>query len=90
MGLRWVHLERQRQECRHSIDRIRDVMRVFKGVSGYRKPGVPSRKVWHALQEVDRYLRDQSNRLVNYAKRYCADLRVGTSIHAYPLVTYDH
>jgi hypothetical protein len=32
------------------------------------------------LLDVDGYLRGQSSWLVNYAKRYRADLRVGTSI----------
>jgi hypothetical protein len=32
------------------------------------------------LREVDNYLRGQSTRLVNYAKRYRAGLRVGTSV----------
>jgi hypothetical protein len=39
-----------------------------------------SRKLWRALREVDTYLRGQSMRLVNYANRYRAGLRVGTSI----------
>ncbi len=39
-----------------------------------------SRKLWRALREVDTYLRGQSLRLVNYAKRYRAGLRVGTSL----------
>jgi hypothetical protein len=39
-----------------------------------------SRKLWRALREVDTYLRGQSKRLVNYAKRYRAGLRVGTSV----------
>ena len=42
--------------------------------------GVPSRKLWRALHEVDNYLRGQSAWLVNYAKRYRAGLRVGTSV----------
>jgi hypothetical protein len=40
---------------------------------------VPSRKLWHALHEVDGYLRSQNAWLVNYAERYRAGLRVGTS-----------
>jgi hypothetical protein len=39
-----------------------------------------SRKLWHALLETDKYLRGQSTRLVNYAKRYRAGLRVGTAV----------
>jgi hypothetical protein len=40
----------------------------------------PSHKLWHALFDVDGYLRGQSSWLTNYAKRYRADLRVETSI----------
>jgi hypothetical protein len=40
----------------------------------------PSRRLWHALLNVDGYLRGQSGWLTNYAKPYRADLRVGTSI----------
>jgi hypothetical protein len=36
--------------------------------------------LWRALREVDTYLRGQSMRLINYAKRYRAGLRVGTSM----------
>jgi hypothetical protein len=39
-----------------------------------------SRKLWRALREVDNYLRGQSSRLVNYARRYRAGLREGTSM----------
>ena len=55
-------------------------MYVFKGERGHRTTSVPSRKLWHALHEVDNYLRGQSIRLVNYAERYRAGLRVGTSV----------
>jgi hypothetical protein len=41
---------------------------------------VASRKLWHALNAIDKYLRGQAAWLVNYAKRYRAGLRVGTSI----------
>ena len=60
---------------------IRKVMHVFQGERGHRTMAVPSsRKLWRALREVDTYLRGQSMRLVNYAKRYRAGLRVGTSM----------
>jgi hypothetical protein len=39
-----------------------------------------SRKLWHALHEIDSYLRGQSARLVDYATRYRAGLRVGTAV----------
>jgi hypothetical protein len=41
---------------------------------------VPSRQLWHALNAIDKYLRGQAAWLVNYAKRYRAGERVGTSI----------
>jgi hypothetical protein len=41
---------------------------------------VLSRKLWHALHEVDRHLSGQSAWLVNNAEQYSAELRVGTSI----------
>ena len=63
-----------------SLERVRKVMHVFKGEQGHRTKGVPSRKLWQALHEVDSYLRGQSARLVNYAKRYRAGLRVGASV----------
>jgi len=36
--------------------------------------------LWHPLLDVDDYLRGQSSWLVNYAERYRAGLRVGTSV----------
>ncbi|MFL5255208.1 MAG: hypothetical protein ACJ8AI_20400 [Rhodopila sp.] len=39
-----------------------------------------SGKLWHALHAIDKYLRGQAAWLVNYAERYRAGLRVGTSI----------
>ena len=68
------------KNARRSIGRIRKVMHVFKGERGQHVTGVPSRKLWAALHEVDTYLDSQSNWLVNYAKRYRASLRVGTSV----------
>ena len=56
-------------------------MHVYKDERGQHTRGSePSRRLWHALLDVDRYLRGQSSWLVNYAKRYRAGLRVGTSI----------
>ena len=71
---------RNAKNAQRSIDRIRKVMHVFKGEHGHRTKGVPSRKLWHALHEVDSYLSGQSAWLVNYAERYRAGLRVGTSV----------
>ena len=55
-------------------------MHVFKSERGHHTKGVPPRRLWSALHDVDSYLRGQSAWLVNYAERYRAGLRVGTSI----------
>ena len=78
--LRWRIWNGKATNAQRSIDRIRKAMHVFRGEHGHRTTGVPSRKLWHALHEVDGYLCRQSNWLVNYAKRYRAGLRVGTSV----------
>jgi hypothetical protein len=78
--LRWRIWNGKAKNAQRSIHRIRKFMHLFKGERGHRTTGVPSRKLWAALHEVDRYLNSQSNWLVNYAKRYRAGLRVGTSV----------
>ena len=78
--LRWRIWNGKAKNAQRSIDWIRKVMHVFKGEHGHHTKGVPSRRLWSALHEVDSYLRGQSVWLVNYAERYRADLRVGTSI----------
>ena len=80
--LRWRIWNGKAKNARRSIDRIRKVMHLFnfKGEHERRTTGAPSRKLWHALHEVDSYLKSQSNWLVNYARRYRAGLRVGTSV----------
>jgi hypothetical protein len=78
--LHWRIWNGKAKDARITLERIRKVMHVFKGERGHRTTGVPSRKLWHALHEVDNYLRGQSARLVNYAERYRAGMRVGTSV----------
>jgi hypothetical protein len=78
--LHWRIWNGKAKDARITFDRIRKVMHVFQGERRHRDMGVPSRKLWHALHEVDNYLLGQSARLVNYAKRYRAGLRVGTSV----------
>src|SRR5271170_1126858 len=68
------------KNAERSIKRIHKVMHVFKGEHSQGARGVPSRKLWHALHAIDKYLRGQAAWLVNYAKRYRAGERVGTSI----------
>ena len=70
-----AHLERQGQNAQKTFDRIRKVMHLYKGERAVIEPGgVASRKLWHALHEIDQYLRSQSARLVNYAARYRAGM----------------
>ena len=78
--LHWRIWNGKASNAQLTLERIRKVMHVFKGERGHRTTGVPSRKLWHALHEVDNYVRGQSARLVNYAERYRAGLRVGTSV----------
>ena len=78
--LRWRIWNGKAKNAKRSIDRVRKVMRVYKDERGQHTRSAPSRRLWHALLDVDRYLRGQSSWLINYAKRYRAGLRVGTSI----------
>jgi len=79
--LHWRIWNGKAKNARRTLERVRKVMHVFQGERSHRTMAVPSsRKLWRALREVDTYLRGQSKRLVNYAKRYRAGLRVGTSV----------
>ena len=78
--LHWRIWNGKAKDAQLTLDRIRKVMHVFRGERGHRTTCVASRKLWHALHEVDNYLRSQSAHLVNYAKRYRAGLQVGTSV----------
>ncbi len=78
--LHWRIWNGKAKDAQLTLGRIRKAMHVFKGERGHRTRGVASRKLWHALHEVDNYLRSQSAHLVNYAERYRAGLQVGTSV----------
>ena len=78
--LHWRIWNGKAKNAERSIKRIRKVMHVFKGEHSQGAKGVASRKLWHALHAIDKYLRGQAAWLVNYAKRFRAGLRVGTSI----------
>jgi hypothetical protein len=78
--LHWRIWNGKAKDAQVTIERIRKVMHVFKDEHSHRRGNAPSRKLWHALHEVDAYLSSQSTWLVNYAKRHRAGLRVGTSI----------
>jgi len=78
--LHWRIWNGKAKNAHVTIDRIRAVMHVFRNEARRRGAGASSGKLWHALHEIDEYLTGQSAWLVNYAKRYRAGLRVGTSI----------
>jgi hypothetical protein len=79
--LHWRIWNGKAKNAWRTLERVRKVMHVSKGDGVHRPTAEPSsRKLWRALREVDTYLRGQSTRLVNYAKRYRAGLRVGTSV----------
>jgi len=78
--LRWRIWNGKAKNTKRSIDRVRRVMHAYKDELGQHTRNAPSRWLWHAPLDVDGYLRGQSSWLVNYAKRYRAELRVGTSI----------
>jgi hypothetical protein len=77
--LRWRKWNGKARNAKRSIDRVRKVMYVYKADRGHNMRSA-SHRLWHTLLDVDGYLRSQSSWLVNYAKRYRAYLRVGTSI----------
>ena len=78
--LRWRIWNGEAKNAQCSIDRIRKVIHVFNSERGHHTQGVPSRTLWSALHDVDSYLTGQSAWRVNYAERYRAGLRLGTSI----------
>ncbi len=78
--LHWRIWNGKAKNARKSIDRIRPVMRHFRGERDNRKSIAPSRKLWTALWALNKYLTGQSAWLVNYAERHRTGLRVGTAI----------
>jgi hypothetical protein len=77
--LQWRIWNGKAKNAQKTFDRIRKVMHLYKGERDHRTRGVASRKLWHALHDIDHYLRSQRARLVNYAARYRAGMRVGTA-----------
>ncbi len=75
--LRWRTWNGKTEKARLTLKRIRTLMSACKG---RHKAGEPVPKLRRAVGKVDSYLRSQSAWLVNYAERYRAGLRVGTSI----------
>ena len=78
--LRWRIWNGKAKNARKSLDRVRKVMHVYRGERLDYATSAASRRLWHALHNVDGYLRSQRNWLVNYARRYRAGQRVGSSI----------
>ena len=78
--LHWRIWNGKARDAHTSIDRIRAVMRHFRGEPDRRKFIAPSRKLWTALHALDGYLANQSAWLVDHAERHRAGLRVGTAI----------
>jgi hypothetical protein len=78
--LHWRIWNGRAKDARITLDRVQLVMAAFQGEQSRGSTGPPSRRLWTALREIDRYLSSQSAWLVNYAERHRAGLRVGTSI----------
>jgi len=70
--LRWRTWNGKAKNARITLKRLRALLPALKGE--------PVRKLKRALRAVDRCLRSQSAWLVNYAERWRAGLRVGTSL----------
>ncbi len=78
--LHWRIWNGMAKDAQITFNRIRKAMLIYKGERGHRSRGVAFRKLWHALHEIDNYLRGQSARLVDDAERYRAGLQVGTLV----------
>ena len=70
--LRWRAWNGKAKDARITLKRLRTLLPVLERE--------PIRKLRRALRAVDRYLRSQSAWLVNYAERWRAGLRAGTSL----------
>lgn len=58
--LRWRIWNGRAKDAKATIERIRAVIPAFQGEQGGRKKDSPSRQLWTALREIDRYLTSQS------------------------------
>jgi hypothetical protein len=70
--LRWRAWNGKAKDARITLKRLRTLLPALERE--------PVRKLKRALRAVDRYLRSQSAWLVNYAERWRAGVRVGTSL----------
>jgi hypothetical protein len=78
--LHWRIWNGKAKNAQRSIKRIRKVMHAFKAKHSRSAKIAAASKLWHALRAVDEYLKGQAAWLVNYAERFRAGERVGTSI----------
>jgi hypothetical protein len=78
--LRWRIWNGEAKNAQRSLYQVRKVMHVYRGERPDYATSVASRRLWHALHNVDDYLQSQPNWLVNYAKRYRVGQRAGSSI----------
>ena len=58
--LRWRIWNGKAKNAKRSIDRVRKVMHVYKEERSHNMRSAPSHRLWHALLDVDGYLRGQS------------------------------
>ena len=70
--LRWRAWNGKAKDAQITLKRLRTLLPVLERE--------PVRKLKRALRAIDRYLRNQSAWLVDYAERWRAGLRVGTSL----------
>ncbi len=70
--LRWRTWNGKAKDAQVTLKRLRTLLPTLKGK--------PVRKLKRALRAADRYVRSQSAWLINYAERWRAGLRVGTSL----------
>src|SRR5690242_9329167 len=78
--LRWRTWHGKASDARITLERLRELMPAFRGERGRGSTSPPSRRLWTALHEIDRYLSSQSTWLINCAERHGVGQRVGTSI----------
>jgi hypothetical protein len=78
--LRWRIWNGKAKTARRSLDWVRKVIHIYRGERRDYARSAPSRRLWHALHNVGHYLRSQHNWPVNYARRYRAGQREGSSI----------
>jgi hypothetical protein len=76
--LRWRLWHDKVTNAEATIDRIRTVMRAYRGEQHRRGKLPASRQLWGALSAFNKYVASQSAWLANYGERYRRGLRVGT------------